>query len=175
MVVNAKSISILISAVGVGTIVFSVLPASIFAQTSNPPMNNTTDTVHDVTSTLASLLTTPLPNNPPFTTNVTVFTPSSDSMSPTLRPGDYLIVENQTFFTNLKIGEIIVFKSPLPLPDTGQHESIVARVVGIYKTISDEQRVIRTKGDANPASIPGVDYHITEKNYIGRVLFVIPK
>jgi hypothetical protein len=52
MVVNAKSISILISAVGVGTIVFSVLPASIFAQTSNPPMNNTTDTVHDNTTNI---------------------------------------------------------------------------------------------------------------------------
>jgi signal peptidase len=34
--------------------------------------------------------------------------------------------------------------------------------------------VVRTKGDANPASIPGTDYPIREDNYIGRVVYVMP-
>jgi signal peptidase I len=175
IIVNAKSISILISSIIIPTIVFSSPSISIFAQAPNPAMNNSNYTVHDVTSTLASLLTTPLPKNPPSTKNVTVYAFNSSSMTPALHPGDYLIVENHTPFTNLKVGDIILFKSPFPIPDTGQHESIVARVAGIYKTVSDEQIIIRTKGDANPESIPGIDYPITEKNYIGRVLFVIPK
>jgi hypothetical protein len=37
------------------------------------------------------------------------------------------------------------------------------------------QKVVRTKGDANPDSIPGADYLIFEKNYIGKVVCVIPK
>jgi signal peptidase I len=36
-------------------------------------------------------------------------------------------------------------------------------------------RIIRTKGDANPISIPLVDYPLMEKNYIGKVVYVIPK
>jgi signal peptidase len=39
---------------------------------------------------------------------------------------------------------------------------------------SDGQRVIRTKGDANPSSIQGVDYPITEDNYVGKVVYAIP-
>ena len=39
---------------------------------------------------------------------------------------------------------------------------------------SDGQRVIRTKGDANSESIPGVDYPISKDNYIGKVVHVIP-
>ena len=32
-----------------------------------------------------------------------------------------------------------------------------------------------TKGDANDDSIPGVDYPIKQGNYIGMVVYVIPK
>ena len=32
-----------------------------------------------------------------------------------------------------------------------------------------------TKGDANDDSIPGVDYPIKQGNYVGKVLYVIPK
>jgi signal peptidase len=37
------------------------------------------------------------------------------------------------------------------------------------------ERIITTKGDANPASIPGTDYPITKDDYIGEVVYVIPK
>ncbi len=35
-------------------------------------------------------------------------------------------------------------------------------------------RIIRTKGDANPSSILGIDYPIREQDYIGKVVYVIP-
>ncbi len=39
---------------------------------------------------------------------------------------------------------------------------------------SSSSRIIRTKGDANPSSIPGIDYPIREQDYIGKVVYVIP-
>ncbi|MEW6605157.1 MAG: signal peptidase I, partial [Thermoproteota archaeon] len=35
-------------------------------------------------------------------------------------------------------------------------------------------RTVRTKGDNNPAPIPGTDYPIREDDYIGRVVYVVP-
>ena len=36
-------------------------------------------------------------------------------------------------------------------------------------------KVVVTKGDANPDSIPGIDYPIMHDNYIGKVVYVIPQ
>ena len=41
--------------------------------------------------------------------------------------------------------------------------------------IDEDPLTIRTKGDANPASIPGTDFPITEEEYIGKVAYVIPQ
>ena len=41
--------------------------------------------------------------------------------------------------------------------------------------MTDGERIIRTKGDANPYSIRYLDYPIREENYIGKVVYVIPK
>jgi signal peptidase len=38
----------------------------------------------------------------------------------------------------------------------------------------DGERIVRTRGDANPASIPGTDYPIKQDDYIGKVIYVIP-
>jgi signal peptidase I len=35
------------------------------------------------------------------------------------------------------------------------------------------ERIIVTKGDANPSSIPGVDHPITVNDYIGKVVYVL--
>jgi signal peptidase I len=156
-------------------ITFGGLSMSAFGQLANTTTNTGNTTIPNVVSTLTSLLTTHSSKDPPFTKATTIYMINSTSMSPVLHPGDFLVVENHTFFTDLKIGDIIVFRSPFPLQDTGQRESIVARVMGIYQTMSDGQRILRTKGDANPESIPGIDYPIAEKNYIGKVLFIIPK
>ena len=42
------------------------------------------------------------------------------------------------------------------------------------KSNNNSSRIIRTKGDANPSSIPGIDYPIREQDYIGKVVYVIP-
>ena len=96
---------------------------------------------------------------------------SSGSMVPNLNVDDVLVVRDGDSFKSLNIGDIIVFHRPI-----GGDRVIVHRVADIKDFVinSQEERMIRTKGDANPSSIPGVDYPITEKDYIGKVVFVIP-
>jgi signal peptidase I len=100
---------------------------------------------------------------------------ASSSMSPNLHQNDGLIVDSHVPFNSLKIGDIIVSKTYYPNPDTGQHEIIVHRVAQIVTDPSNGQRIIRTKGDANPSSIPQLDYPIFQQNYIGKVVYVIPQ
>jgi signal peptidase len=110
---------------------------------------------------------------------------ASESMVPTLNVGDLLIIKkhsnseeednpNSSFsFNNLKVGDIIIFKAPYYKVE-GKDRIIVHRVAQIAAD-SEGERVIRTKGDANPGSIPGLDYPIREKDYIGKVTYDIPK
>ena len=110
-----------------------------------------------------------------FGTNNPFYVVSSGSMVPTLNINDVLIVKDGTggtshagSFNSLKVGDIIVFHRP-----AGQDRVIVHRVAEIYNNFEGE-RIIRTKGDANPSSIPGVDYPIRAQQYIGKVAYVIP-
>ena len=93
---------------------------------------------------------------------------SSGSMEPVLKVNDVLIVRDGGSWGELKVGDIIVFNRP-----DGEDRVIVHRIVDIDLD-SDGDRTIRTKGDANPASIPGTDYPIREDDYIGRVVYVVP-
>ena len=107
---------------------------------------------------------------------------ASGSMIPNLNVGDLVIIRNNTIssnnnpysFNNLKVGDIIIFKSP-GTDNNGEHLTIVHRVAKIAIDKRDGTRVIRTKGDANPDSIPGIDYPIMHGNYIGKVVYVIPQ
>lgn len=112
--------------------------------------------------------------NPPLIGHSSFYLVQSDTMLPALRRGDILGVENRTSFNDLKIGDIIVFKSPGLREDTGEHEIIVHRVAKIYTTPQGE-RIIRAKGDANPNSIYLIDYPVTSDRYIGKVLFITTK
>ena len=98
---------------------------------------------------------------------------ASGSMIPTLNISDSVIIDHNIPFSNLKVGDIIVFKSPGSLIPNEQHETIVHRIVHISTEI--EGRVITTKGDANDGSIPYIDYPLKEQNYVGKVVYVIPK
>ena len=102
----------------------------------------------------------------------------SDSMLPNLNTGDIVLVAKEdrsnSSFANLKIGNIIVFNPPSrTTQDNELARAIVHRVVGI-DIDSNGARVIRTKGDANPQSIQGLDFPITNENYIGKVTRTIP-
>ena len=91
----------------------------------------------------------------------------SGSMVPELQVYDVLIVQGHASFQDVKIGDIIVFDRP-----SDHQRVIVHRVVSV---IDDDPRTLRTKGDANTASIPGTDYPITVKEYIGTVTYVVPQ
>ena len=92
---------------------------------------------------------------------------ASGSMVPELEIYDVLIVQGNHPFDELRIGDVIVFDRP-----SDHNRVIVHRVANV---IDDDPRTLRTKGDANRASIPGTDFPITEKEYIGKVEHVIPQ
>ena len=107
-----------------------------------------------------------------FGTSNPFYVVSSGSMIPALEVYDVIVVERNTPFEDVEKGDIIVFYSP-KLYDQGKERVIVHRVSLDMST--DEQKIVRTKGDANPSSIAGTDYPITEKEYIGQVEYVVPQ
>ncbi|HEX5920423.1 MAG TPA: signal peptidase I [Nitrososphaeraceae archaeon] len=92
----------------------------------------------------------------------------SDTMTPALEINDLIIVGDGHMFNNTNVGDIIVFKKP-----AGEDRIIVHRITEI--TSENGRRVIITKGDASPVSIPGVDFPVNSHNFIGRVKFAIPE
>lgn len=102
-----------------------------------------------------------------FGTDNPFYVVSSGSMEPNLNVFDVLVVQGNDPFDKIQKGDIIVFNRP-----TGHDRVIVHRVAEI---IDENPRVVRTKGDANPASIPGTDMPITKDEYIGKVAYVIPQ
>ena len=102
-----------------------------------------------------------------FGTENPFYVVSSGSMVPELQVYDVLVVQGNEPFENVQNGDIIVFHRP-----AGHDRVIVHRVAEI---IDDDPKTIRTKGDANPSSIPGTDFPITEDEYIGKVAYVVPQ
>ena len=102
-----------------------------------------------------------------FGTQNPFYVVSSGSMIPILEVYDVLVVQGHVSFDDIKIGDIIVFNRP-----NGHDRVIVHRVAEI---LDDNPKTIRTKGDANPGSIPGTDYPITKQEYIGKVAYVVPQ
>jgi len=92
---------------------------------------------------------------------------SSGSMYPELAMHDIIVISGHALFEEVKIGDIIVFDRP-----KDHDRVIVHRVVAV---VDDEPLTLRTKGDNNQNSIVGTDYPITEKEYIGTVVHVIPQ
>ncbi|MGB9003921.1 MAG: signal peptidase I [Nitrosotalea sp.] len=91
---------------------------------------------------------------------------SSGSMIPNLNIFDVIVVNGNIPFDHLKVGDIIVFHAPT------EDLVIVHRVAEV---LNQNPLTIRTKGDANPGSIPGVDFPIVQSNYIGKVVYVVPQ
>jgi len=102
-----------------------------------------------------------------FGTQNPFYVVASGSMIPVLEVYDVLIVQGHEPFENIETGDIIVFNRP-----SDHNRVIVHRVVSV---IDDEPKTLRTKGDANPASIPGTDFPITEEEYIGKVVYTLPQ
>ena len=107
---------------------------------------------------------------------------SSGSMQPYLKVHDIIVITGHKAFEDVKVnsppmledgdgivldGDVIVFDRP-----SDQNKVIVHRVM---VEIDDDPRTLRTKGDNNKSSMAGTDYPITEKEYIGTVVHVIPQ
>ena len=92
-------------------------------------------------------------------------------MIPTLEVYDVIVVEGNTSFQDINKGDIIVFFSPAKY-ELGEERVIVHRVDSI---MSEDPRIIQTKGDNNPRSMKNVDYPITKEIYLGKVEHVIPQ
>ncbi len=100
----------------------------------------------------------------------------SGSMIPTINIGDIVIIKNNSFdtsFDNLKVGDIIVFRAPDAKTEDGKPKVIVHRIAEIGNFF--QKQVLRTRGDGNPYSIPGIDYPLFKENYVGKVVYVVPK
>ncbi len=91
---------------------------------------------------------------------------SSGSMIPELQIFDVLVVQGSYEFSRIVIGDIIVFDKPI------SHDRVIVHRVD--SIINNVPKIIKTKGDANKASIPGVDFPITEEEYRGKVIYTIP-
>ena len=102
-----------------------------------------------------------------FGTQNPFYVVASGSMIPVLEVYDVLVVSGHEPFEEIEIGDIIVFNRP-----SDHNRVIVHRVASIME---DDPKTIRTKGDANPASIPGTDFPITNEEYIGKVAYTLPQ
>ena len=92
---------------------------------------------------------------------------SSGSMYPELAMYDIIVITGNQPFEDVKVGDIIVFDRP-----KDHNKVIVHRVVAV---VDDDPITLRTKGDNNQSSIPGTDFPITEKEYTGTVIHVVPQ
>ncbi len=102
-----------------------------------------------------------------FGTQYPFYVVASGSMIRELEVYDVLVIQGHEPFEDIEIGDIIVFNRP-----SDHNRVIVHRVVSIT---DDDPITLRTKGDANPASIPGTDFPITEEEYIGKVEYIAPQ
>ena len=92
---------------------------------------------------------------------------SSGSMYPELAMYDIIVISGHVSFDDVKIGDIIVFDRP-----KDHSKVIVHRVVAV---VDDDPKTLRTKGDNNQNSMVGTDYPITNEEYIGKVVHVVPQ
>lgn len=92
---------------------------------------------------------------------------ASGSMIPALEVHDLLVISKHEKFEDVMPGDIVVFNRP-----SDHNRVIVHRIVAV---LDEDPYTLRAKGDANPASIPGTDFPITEEEYLGKVVNVIPE
>ncbi len=97
---------------------------------------------------------------------------TSDSMSPSLITGD-LVTWSPASIQDVKVGDIVVYKSWLHWPDT---KFIVHRVIEVREDFGKIALV--TKGDANrwtdQAGPHAPEPYVTEKNFVGKAIMLGP-
>jgi signal peptidase I len=107
------------------------------------------------------------------------------SMQPTIMPGTVAVIDRVPF-NQLKTGDIIVFVPQIALEfscnsspsnsltsETPVPCYIIHRIVSIT-TNAQGERILETKGDNNPGSLPGYDTNINSSMYVGQVVLQFP-
>ena len=82
-----------------------------------------------------------------------------------LKVYDVTIIDYNTPFENIKVGDVIIYYNP-----NGHDKTLVHRVVEI---LDKNPFTVKTKGDNNSDSIYGIDFPITKQEYVGKVVYVI--
>ncbi len=118
------------------------------------------------------------------------YTVSGYSMLPIFSANDVVIMSNLISFADLKIGDVIVFKSPYNSSKIVMHRiidrfqinnsnvqnydnNITSVVPNNPDTLNSTLTIVRTKGDANRFSIFGLDYPLRDQHYIGKIVYHI--
>jgi signal peptidase I len=113
-----------------------------------------------------------------FEKNYELYIVTSNSMVPTLNPGDALVISHgdmdHSAFAQLKKGDIIIFQVSSRTSESEDGKRTIVHRIKEIDIDSGGKRIVSTKGDANPSSIRGVDYDIMEDSYIGKVIHVGP-
>lgn len=99
--------------------------------------------------------------------STSTFVIASDSMNPEFVVNDVVMVDKEYPFGEIDMGDVIAFTKP-----SDHNRVIVHRVVNV---LNDDPKTLKTKGDANSASLPGTDFPITEEEYIGKIVNVMPQ
>lgn len=107
-----------------------------------------------------------------FKTDSPIYVVTSGSMSPNINVNDLIIIKGDKEFDSLEVGDVIIYFKP-----NTPHECISkirnCIVHRINKVITnDGQKELITKGDNNKFAD---QWTITESDYIGYVILVIPK
>ena len=107
-----------------------------------------------------------------FKTDNPIYVVTSGSMSPNINVNDLIIIKGDKEFDSLEVGDVIIYFKP-----NTPHECISeirnCIVHRINKVITnDGQKELITKGDNNKFAD---QWTITESDYIGYVILVIPK
>ena len=98
----------------------------------------------------------------------------SESMVPNLNIGDIVVINRNVPFDSLNLRDIIVFTTSGKTTES-EHKTIVHRIADIETSRNSATSIITTRGDANPRPVALMDYPIKGQNYIGKVVFTIPR
>ena len=107
-----------------------------------------------------------------FKTDNPIYVVTSGSMSPNINVNDLIIIKGDKEFDSLEVGDVIIyFKPNTPHECISEIRNCIVHRVNKVIT-NDGQKELITKGDNNKFAD---HWTITESDYIGYVILVIPK
>ncbi|MEO9321803.1 MAG: signal peptidase I [Nitrososphaera sp.] len=102
------------------------------------------------------------------------FIATTSSMEPSIYPGDLIVADPNYPFHSLKVGDVIVFSAPNGA-DIISHRIVQVTHIDFWRPSGTSRSVpvLVAKGDANSHPIYGLDFPISQQNYIAKSVVVI--